>query len=89
MSVPGADFIEWIAVLVMIPVATFAFVFRVATAFYAYLDAAKRTGNRVFAAAIAVAVFFCYWPISFLAYIACTVCIDRRRIELSRDCTQT
>ncbi|MBC7815422.1 MAG: hypothetical protein IAG10_00820 [Planctomycetaceae bacterium] len=53
--------------------------FRFVTALYVYFDVEERSRNRVFAALFALAVAIFYWPISFVAYIACTVILDRRR----------
>lgn len=74
----AADFFEGVMLLVMAPVATILFFFRIVTALYVYIDVEERSKSRLFAASLAAAVALCYWPISFLAYIACTVVLDRR-----------
>jgi hypothetical protein len=66
----------------MIPLGTFAFIVSAATGLYVYFDAERRSQSRAFAAGLAIAVSLCYWPISFLMYIACTVVIDRRRVVM-------
>ena len=74
----AADLFEWVTILVMVPLASILVFFQVVTALYVYIDAEERSKSRLFAALLAAAVAFCYWPISFLAYIACTVLLDRR-----------
>jgi hypothetical protein len=73
-----ADFFECVSLLVMAPIATILFFFRIVTTLYVYIDAEERSKSRLFAAALAAAVALCYWPISFLAYIACTVLLDQQ-----------
>jgi hypothetical protein len=76
-----ADFLEWMTVLVMIPVGTFAFVFWVATAIFVYFDAKVRSKSRIFAVGLAIAGALSYWPLSYLTYFVCTIVIDRSRIR--------
>ena len=83
----SADFFEWLTLMLMIPVSTAVVIFRFVTAFYVYFDTEERSKSRVLAAGIAIAVFWCYWPISFLAYIACSVMRDRRRAECANRVT--
>ena len=82
-----ADFIEWMTVLLMAPIATFTVFFFVITLLYVYIDAEERSRSRLFASALAFAVGFSYWPISFIAYIAGTVILDRRRQPFDADRT--
>lgn len=74
----AADLFEWLTVLVMVPIASVLVFFQIVTALYVYIDAEERSKSRLFAALLAAAVAFYYWPISFLAYIACTVLLDRQ-----------
>jgi hypothetical protein len=72
------DLMELLSVLAAIPLATGLCFFWIVTAGYVYFDAEHRARRSLFAAALALAVSFFYWPISFLAYLACTAIIDRR-----------
>jgi len=74
----AADFFEWLTVLVMIPIAAIAFLFLLGSTLYVYFDTQVRSKNRAFSAALAIAVALACWPISFLAYLACTAIFDRR-----------
>jgi hypothetical protein len=78
-----ADFFEWLTVLVMALIATAAVVFWLATMLYLYFDAKARSKNRAFSALLTVAVGLSNWPISFLAYLACTAILDRRSLGQS------
>ncbi|MCO6044428.1 hypothetical protein NG895_10975 [Aeoliella sp. ICT_H6.2] len=74
-----ADLYEWLTVMFRVPFAALAMAFLVATCLYVYVDARPRTGSRLCAVCLAVAVAVAYWPLSFFAYIACIASVDRRR----------
>ncbi len=74
----AADFFEWLTVLVMAPIATATVLFWLGTTLFVYFDAKARSRNRTFSALLAVAIGLSYWPIGFLAYLACTASFDRR-----------
>ena len=76
----AADFVEWITVLLVAPLAAIVVCFRALTALYVYFDVEKRTNNRAVSLALSVAVFLCYWPVSFFAYLGCCVLLDRRHV---------
>ncbi|MDZ4819845.1 MAG: hypothetical protein SGJ20_12820 [Planctomycetota bacterium] len=74
----AADLFEWITLLVSMPFAAALVFFRLVTALYVFIDAKDRSKNLWFALLLTGAVFFCYWPISFLAYLTCTALLDRK-----------
>jgi len=73
----AADFFEWLTVLIVAPIATAAVLFWLGTMLFVYFDAKTRSKNRAFSAILAVVMTLSYWPISFLAYLACTAIFDR------------
>ena len=75
---PG-DFWEWVSVLTMAPVAAAVLFIRIVTALYVFVDVQERSHSRPLSMLLAVAVGMFYWPMSFLAYLGCTVALDRRR----------
>lgn len=79
----AADFIEWMGVLIAAPLGTLMLFFQIVTALYVNFDAEQRSRSRLFAGLLAAAVAFCYWPISFLAYLGCTAALDHRQTPVS------
>ncbi|MDB5336217.1 MAG: hypothetical protein JWN70_1836 [Planctomycetaceae bacterium] len=77
----SGDFMELISVLGSVPLATCAWFFWIVTTYYVYLDVERRSKSRLFAVAFAIAIATYYWPISFLAYLACTASLDRRPVR--------
>lgn len=77
----SGDFIELISVLLAVPLAAGAWLFWIVTTLYVYFDVERRSKSRLFAAAFAMAIAMYYWPISFLAYLACTASLDRRPLR--------
>lgn len=74
-----SDFAEWLTLMLVLPLAAFATFFWLLTALYVYIDTEQRTKSRLLAAGFALMVATYYWPISFLAYLACTAVVDRRQ----------
>ncbi len=77
----SGDFMELMSVLVSVPLATITWFLWIVTTYYVYLDAERRSKSRLFAVAFAIAIAMYYWPISFLAYLACTASLDRRPVH--------
>ncbi|MCC7419606.1 MAG: hypothetical protein IT428_04960 [Planctomycetaceae bacterium] len=78
------DFFEIICLLLIAPIATLLFAFRLLTGLYVYLDAQSRSHNRLLAGLLAASVTFLSWPAGFFAYFALTVVLDRRSLKPSQ-----
>lgn len=72
------DLLEWLGLMVSLPFRLLAVFLCLVTVAYVYFDSERRSKSKLFATALAAAVWFGSWPISFFAYIACTVILDRR-----------
>lgn len=71
------DLVEWLQLMLSLPLAAFLVFFRLITALYVYVDAEERSKSRLLAAGFTLMVALFYWPIGFFVYLACTAMIDR------------
>ena len=74
---PSNDVVEWLQLMLSLPLAALLVFFRLITALYVYIDAEQRSKNRLMAVGFTLMVTLFYWPIGFFAYLACTALIDR------------
>ena len=74
----SGDVWELVTLWLSMPIAFMVIVFWFSSALYVYIDACPRSKSRLFAALLAVAVAWSYWPASFLVYLVVTIKLDQR-----------
>ena len=75
------DFIEWLLLVVTIPLFTLAAFLFVATLNYVYSDTRARSKSQPFAIVLTVLTALLYWPLSFLGFLFGTDWLDRKQKE--------
>ncbi len=74
-----ADLLEWLGILIAIPVSLVFIVLAIASIAFVYVDAQQRWHSTPVAVLLAVGVWLFLWPLSFFAYVFHVARLDRER----------